>query len=96
MGKNQNSEAFYKKLKAQLSDTSLWPTTYLFKFIVPTDPKRIEQIEQIFDHSGAVINKKPSRNGKYTSVSINVNMKNPDEVVSKYKAVSVVEDIISL
>jgi len=96
MDSPERQEAFYKKLKEQLSDTSLWPSTYLFKFIVPTDVSRIEQIEKIFDHSGAIIETKASRTGKYTSVSINVRMKNPDAVISKYKEVSVVEGVISL
>ncbi|MCK8520644.1 DUF493 domain-containing protein [Aquimarina sp. D1M17] len=91
------SEEFYKKLRAQLADTALWPTTYLYKFIVPTDQSKIEQIENIFDNLGAVITKKQSKNGKYTSVSINVRMKNPDHVIEKYQEVTTkVEGVISL
>ena len=96
MDSPENQDAFYKKLKTQLGDTSLWPAAYLFKFIVPTDASKIEQIEKIFDHSGAVIDTKASRTGKYTSISINVRMKNPDAVIAKYKEVSVVEGVISL
>ncbi|MBQ4822536.1 DUF493 family protein [Aquimarina sp. MMG016] len=92
-----DQEEFYKKLKVQLADTALWPNTYLYKFIVPTDTDKIEQIKDIFDNLGAVINTKQSKNGKYTSVSINVRMKNPDQVIIKYKEVSVkVEGVISL
>ncbi len=96
MDSSENQDTFYKKLKEQLSDTSLWPTAYLFKFIVPTDMSKIQQIEKIFDHSGAIIDTKASRTGKYTSVSINVRMKNPEAVITKYKEVSVVEGVISL
>ncbi len=93
----KDSEEFYKKLKVQLADTALWPTAYLYKFIVPTNTSKIAQIETIFDNLGAVINTKQSKNGKYTSVSINVRMKNPDEVILKYKEVAIkVEGVISL
>ena len=93
----KDSEEFYKKLKAQLADTALWPTTYLYKFIVPTEDDKIQQIEAIFDNLGAVISTKQSKNGKYTSVSINVRMKNPDQVILKYKEVAEkVEGVISL
>ncbi|WP_369858574.1 DUF493 family protein [Aquimarina sp. I32.4] len=93
----KDSEEFYKKLRAQLADTSLWPTAYLYKFIVPTEDAKITQIENIFDNLGAVIDRKQSKNGKYTSVSINVRMKNPDEVINKYKEVAAkVEGVISL
>ncbi|MEP3836708.1 MAG: DUF493 family protein [Algibacter sp.] len=92
-----NSEEFYKKLKSQLQDTSLWPTEYLYKFIVISDKEKIEQIETIFNYLGAVIETKESKNGKYTSVSINVTMKNPDAVINKYKEVAEkVEGVISL
>ena len=46
---------------------------------------------------GAVIKTKESSNGKYTSVSINVSMKDPDSVIQKYKEVSEnIEGVISL
>lgn len=96
MSAGQNPDEFYKKLKAQLSDTSLWPAPYLFKFIVPTSPEKIKQISSFFDHEGAVVKTTTSRNGKYTSVSIHVKMKNPDAVITKYKEVAVVEGVISL
>ncbi|WP_034059279.1 DUF493 family protein [Lacinutrix jangbogonensis] len=97
MSKEQNPEAFYAKLKEQLQDTSLWPSEYLYKFIVKSDVKKVETIETIFNYLGAVINTKESSNGKYTSVSINVNMKNPDAVIAKYLEVAEkVEGVISL
>ena len=96
MSTAQDPDEFYAKLKEQLSNTSLWPSPYLFKFIVPTNVDKIKQITSFFDHKGAVINTKESRTGKYTSVSINVTMKNPDAVITKYKEVSVIEGVISL
>ena len=97
MNPEQNPEAFYKKLKAQLKDTSIWPSEYLYKFIVKTSPEKIKTVEDIFDNLGAVINTKASSNGKYTSISVNVHLKNPDAVIAKYKEVSEkVDGVISL
>ena len=96
MTQDKNSDDFYAKLKAQLADTSMWPAPYLYKFIVPTDQEKENKIEQIFDHMGAVIKKNVSRTGKYTSVSINVRMSNPDSVIAKYKEVGTIEGVISL
>ncbi|RZV54408.1 MAG: DUF493 family protein, partial [Flavobacteriaceae bacterium] len=68
-----------------------------YKFIVISETSKITQIESIFDNTGAVISTKESKNGKYTSVSINVIMKNPDAVISKYLEVTNnVEGVISL
>jgi len=90
------SEEFYSRLKEQLAETSKWPSNYLYKFIVPTDPEKIKQIQDIFDNTGAVIQSKQSKNAKYTSLSITVNLKNPDEVIRKYKEVGEVKGVISL
>ena len=92
-----NAEEFYKKLKTQLLETATWPSEYLYKFIVKSDLTKIAEIEALFDNTGAVINTIESKNGKYTSASINVIMKDPDAVISKYiEVTNNVEDVISL
>ena len=97
MSNQGKSEEFYRKLKLQLQDTTLWPSEYLYKFIVTTDAEKISRIETLFNNLGAVITTTPSKNNKYTSLSINVRMKNPDAVISKYKEVAQqVEDVIAL
>ncbi|WP_405396689.1 DUF493 family protein [Maribacter sp. Asnod2-G09] len=91
-----NPVEFYKKLKEQLTETSKWPSDYLYKFIVETKTDKIDKINTIFDNTGAVINLKESKNGKYTSVSITVNLNSPDAVIEKYKKVGEIEGVISL
>ena len=92
----ENTDEFYERLKEQLLENTSWPSTYLYKFIVPTDEERIAQIHDIFDNTGAVIESKKSKKGTYTSLSITVHLKNPDEVIIKYKEVAVVEGVSSL
>lgn len=92
----KNPEEFYKRLKVQLEESTTWPSNYLYKFIVPTDMDKINKIHSIFDNTGAVIELKKSKKGKYTSVSVTVNLENPDEVIKKYKQVGQVEGVISL
>lgn len=97
MSTSPNPEEFYEKLKGQLHETENWPAEYLYKFIVKSDSKKIANIEVIFDNMGAVINTKESKNGKYTSISINVLMRNPSAVIEKYKEVAEkIEGVISL
>ena len=97
MESEKNPEEFYDKLKVQLAETSTWPSVYLYKFIVLTNKSKIVQIHAIFDNLGAVINTKESKNGKYTSVSVNVKMSDPDAVIAKYKRVGQeVDGVISL
>jgi len=93
---DKKTEEFYIRLREELQNTSEWPNEYLFKFIVPTESKKIEEVENAFDNLGAVINTNQSKAGKYTSISINVMMENPSNVVEKYIEVSTIEGIISL
>ena len=97
MDSSKKSDEFYEKLKSQLYDTALWPAEYLYKFIVVSKSTGVKDIESLFDNLGAVIKTQESKKGKYTSVSINVRMKNPEAVIVKYKEVAEnVEGVISL
>lgn len=94
---SDHQAAFYHKLKEKLEASDTWPTNYLYKFIVPSSETNIQKLTGIFDNLGAVIQTKQSSKGKYTSVSIHLQMKNPDEVIKKYKEVGEkVEGVISL
>ncbi len=87
---------FYKKLKVSLLETTTFPTKYMFKFIIPSSDEKFKDIETIFDNMGAVISSKPSKTGKYTSLTILVKMESADIVILKYQEVSKVEGVISL
>ncbi len=92
----KNPEEFYNRLQEQLRESTTWPSDYLYKFIVESDPEKIARIHEIFNNTGAVIELKQSKKGKYTSVSVTVNLKNPEAVIEKYKEVGKVEGVISL
>ncbi|MCF6279365.1 MAG: DUF493 family protein [Flavobacteriaceae bacterium] len=86
----------YKKLKLSLDEAMTFPSNYLYKFIIPKDDKKMKMIENIFNHGGAVITTKPSKTGKYTSISILIEMSSSDEIISKYVEIGKIEGIISL
>jgi len=87
---------FYKKLKTSLEETTTFPADYMFKFIIPANGGGFKIIEDIFNNMGAVIKSKPSKTGKYTSLTIMVKMKSAIAIIDKYKEVSTIEGIISL
>ena len=93
---DKKTEEFYVRLKDELQNTSLWPSEYLYKFIVPSNKEKVDMVEDAFNNMGAVIKSHKSKTGKYTSVSISVQMKDPDHVIEKYKELSTIEGIISL
>ncbi len=94
--KDNKTEEFYSKLIRQLKETNSWPSDYLFKFIVPSKEEKIEAINSIFNEPHAQINHKQSSKGTYTSVSIKMRLECAEDVVVKYKEVSVIEGVISL
>ena len=93
---DKKTEEFYVRLKAELEINTTWPAPYLYKFIVPTLQENIDRVEQAFDCMGAVIKTTKSRTGKFTSISVDVEMKSPQQVIDKYLEVSTIEGIISL
>ncbi|PRZ28233.1 DUF493 family protein [Flavobacterium granuli] len=93
---DKNTQEFYDRLKTELDMSTSWPAEYLFKFIVPSENDNVERVELAFDCMGAVIKTTKSRTGKFTSISVDVQMKDSQEVIAKYQEVSVIEGIISL
>ena len=91
-----DKKEFYTKLKVQLEDTTTFPADYLYKFIVPTDGNQAQEVEALFNNSGAVINTKKSKTGKYISVSIVLKIESSDKVISYYKKAEKIKGIISL
>jgi putative lipoic acid-binding regulatory protein len=77
-------------------DINTWPALYLFKFIVPSENDNIVRVEQAFDCMGAVIKTTKSKTGKFTSISVDVQVKDSQEIVDKYLEVSTIKGIVSL
>jgi uncharacterized protein len=93
---DKKTEDFYIRLKEELTNSTLWPSEYLYKFIMPSNAHSIAKVEAAFNNMGAVITTQQSKTGKFTSVSVSVNMPNPQSVIDKYIEVSDIEGIISL
>ena len=91
-----NRNEFYEKLRQTLVEQTKFPTTYLYKFIIPNQEKNIHTLMKIFDFQGAIITSKKSKTDKFKSFSIQVKVQNADQIIEKYKEVSVIEGIISL
>ena len=93
---DKKTEDFYSRLKEELSNSTLWPSEYLYKFIMPSNVHSIAKVEAAFNNMGAVITTQQSKTGKFTSISVDVMMKDSQEVIDKYIEVSVIKGIISL
>ena len=94
--KEKEVAEFYERLKVELDMSNIWPAEYLFKFIVPSIDDNVFRVEEAFNCMGAVIKTTKSKTGKFTSVSIDVTVKNAQEVIDKYQEVSTIKGIVSL
>ena len=92
----EKPEDFYERLKVELDNSNSWPAVYLFKFIVPTKDENVLQVEEAFNCMGAVIKTTKSKTGKFTSISVDVTMKDSQGIINKYIEVSTIKGIISL
>lgn len=84
-----------KNFKALLDQQHDWPCEYVFKFIVTAENE--VQLKDLFDESRTLqLDSRPSKNGRYTSVTARVHMTSSDEVVDLYIRASRIDGIISL
>lgn len=96
MKTEQELTEFYERLKKELDETTTFPTTYLYKFIIPSSSSKLQQLEKVFEQVQAEIKTRPSSNGKYTGVSVSVILQNSDEVIHYYREAGKIEGIVSL
>lgn len=89
-------EEYYTNLRKSLEETTTFPTKYMYKFIIPTHKNKQQEIENMFNNLGAVINTKFSKNKKFTSITIYVMMNTVDEIIQKYEEVGEIEGVILL
>ncbi|HTH55978.1 MAG TPA: DUF493 family protein [Cyclobacteriaceae bacterium] len=81
-----------ESLREKLEQYYAWPALYTFKFIVPKGKEN--EVKSLFPNHES--SERSSKNGNYTSVTINMMVNSSDEVISVYQKVSTIEGIIVL
>ncbi len=89
-------EAFYQRLRDELAKTNEWPSRYMYKFIIPNDEKKAEQVKAKFKGQEIDYKENYSRTGKYISISIVTEEKSPESIINRYKSMEDIEGLISL
>jgi putative lipoic acid-binding regulatory protein len=88
-------EEFYSKLEKQLDEHHNFPSTYMFKFIIPNDNRSIALVEELFTPK-AVVTFRESKTGKYVSVTGKDKFNNAENVIATYKLAEKIEGLMSL
>ncbi len=79
-------------LREKLDQHYAWPALYTFKFIVPNGKE--QEVIQLFPQHAAT--QRASKNGKYSSITLQMMMPSSDAVISVYEATASIEGIIAL
>lgn len=82
------------RLREQL-DKLQWPQAYMFKFVMPNDPLRVERVRQMLPQDGRM-RADSSRTGKYVSLTCVATMPSADAVMEVTTKICQVEGVISL
>lgn len=82
----------YVNFKNKLDEVHTWPSSYLFKFVVP-QAKKGELLSMM---PTGMVQERSSSNEKYVSISLTAQMDNSDEVVAVYKQVAQIEGVVTL
>lgn len=93
---DKEKEEKYKKLELQLEKDQEWPAVYMYKFIIPSDNKKLSQVESLFDTEQAELTVRQSRKGNFLSITAKELMISPAKVIERYKAAEGIEGLISL
>jgi uncharacterized protein len=80
--------SFQQKLDQHYS----WPSLYIFKFIVPKGKE--EEVKRLLPMHTST--EKSSREGKYTSITIQVMAQSSTTVIEVYRKAATIEGLIAL
>lgn len=92
----KSPEEFYASLKEKLEATHQFPEDYLYKFIITNDESKHTEIFRVFDDIKFTLQTRDSKNGKYSSISINAFVLDADQVIKIYKEVGKIPGVIML
>ncbi len=83
-----------EQLKEKLDQIHQWPEVYMFKFILPAEVDKLEQLKAIFPNADQSV--KESAKGNFWSFTAREMMVNSETVLERYQVVSAIEGIIAL
>ena len=85
-------QEWMKSFREKLDQHYAWPSLYMFKFIVPAGKE--EDVKKLFPkHTSS---EKHSKEGKYTSVTVQMMMPSSEAVVHVYEQASAIDGLIAL
>ena len=85
-------EQWIQNFREKLDQHHSWPSLYIFKFIVPKGKE--EDVRKLFPNH--TVTEKLSRQGNYTSLTVQIMAPSSEFVIDIYLQASVIEGIVAL
>ncbi len=82
----------FEQLRKSLEQTHAFPAVYTFKFISPRD--KLDAVQDLLGDRKTTT--RPSRTGKYVSVTCECMMYTSNEIIDVYRAAQAIPGVISL
>ena len=86
---------FYTNLQKKLDEQTSFPHIYMFKFIIPSDHRKLALVEALFGEEAQVTTRQ-SKSNKFISITAKEMMLSSDDIIAVYKKAESIEGIISL
>lgn len=85
-------QQWINSFREKLDQHHSWPSLYVFKFIVPSGKE--EEVKKLFPLHTTT--EKPSKQGNYISITVQMMMPSSDSVIDIYQKASLIEGIVAL
>ncbi len=85
----------YKNLRYRLMESEKWPLKYMFKFIIPNEEGKVDQVKALLPTEGEVTFKHTD-NLKHVSVTCVALMESADQIIVITEKVDKIEGVIVL
>jgi putative lipoic acid-binding regulatory protein len=85
-------EQWIANFREKLDQHYSWPSLYIYKFIVPTGKE--DAVKKLFPNH--TVSEKLSKQGNYTSLTVQVMAPSSDAVIEIYIQASTIEGIVAL
>ncbi|HEY0654624.1 MAG TPA: DUF493 family protein [Chryseosolibacter sp.] len=85
-------QEWFKSFGEKLDQHYAWPSLYIFKFIVPKGKE--DELKNLFPQHNST--EKQSKNGNYSSITIQMMMPSSKAVIEIYRQAATIEGLIAL
>ncbi len=82
-------------LLKQLQENKNWPLRYMFKFIVPNNEGKVDEVKKLLPENGE-LKFKHTKNLKFVSITCVAHMPDAQSIVDVNTAVNKIQGVISL